>query len=68
MKLVIGSALVMLLAMQANAMAPRPTSVNPYNGVGCTKEYDPVPYTKKDGTVVTAPNPCVAAKWKSEGV
>ncbi|MCW9732102.1 hypothetical protein L5B97_01160 [Avibacterium sp. 20-15] len=68
-KLMLG-AIAALLSSQVIASAGQPVPVDPseYNGVGCTKEYDPTPYKKKDGTIVTAPNRCVAAKWASEGL
>lgn len=56
-----------LMSTQVFAMAKVDTNPT-YDGVGCTREYDPVPYTKKDGTVVTANNPCIAAKWAAQGL
>ncbi|KLT73536.1 hypothetical protein PL75_02950 [Neisseria arctica] len=52
------------------AMGAKPAPAAPnYDGSGvCTREYDPVPYVAKDGRTLTAPNPCVAAKWKAQGI
>lgn len=37
------------------------------NAAVCTREYDPTPYITKEGKLIYAPNPCVAAKWAAEG-
>ena len=57
--------LLLPVAASANGTKPQPFP-DAANG-NCTREYDPVPYVTKDGRTITAPNPCVAAYWKSQG-
>lgn len=56
-----------VIALALSALVVSGTALAGSHSGFCTREYDPVPYVTKDGKVITAPNPCVAEHWKSQG-